>query len=62
MSTKSDKITKLLGRIPLDWTPPQPIEDAPLLDNGLLCVLTRWLTQGQAEKTLRALRNAYENA
>ena len=59
MSTKADKFAELLDRIPLAWDPPQPMEGVSLLEQGLLCVLSRHLSRPQAEKTLRALSAAY---
>ncbi len=59
MSTKAEKFADLLARIPLAWDPPEPLAGANLLEQGMLCVLTRHLARPQAEKTLRALIAAY---
>ncbi len=58
MSEKS-KVLELLDTIPAGWTPPAPLADATLLEQGLYFVLVRNLSEPQAEQTVRALRSAY---
>jgi endonuclease III len=61
VSEKSKKIAELQARIDPGWAPPAEVEDASLLEVGLLCVLARHLTAAQAEKTLRALRAGFSD-
>ncbi len=50
---------KLAGRIQSKWSPPKPLEEATLLEQGFLCVLTRRLSRAQAESTIKNLREAF---
>lgn len=61
MSEKS-KVLQLLDLIDPGWTPPAPLEDGDLLEQGLLFVLSRTLTEAQAHQTVRALRAAYPDS
>lgn len=59
MVDKSDKLVQLMRRVRPSWTPPPPLADASLLEQGMLCVLSRKLTATQAQATVKALRHAY---
>ncbi|TAJ04413.1 MAG: hypothetical protein EPO68_16910 [Planctomycetota bacterium] len=58
MSAKSEALAKILAKIQPTWQPPTPIEGAPLVENALLCVLVRTLSQAQAEQSIKALKQA----
>jgi endonuclease III len=58
LSEKS-KVVQLIDTVPSSWTPPAPLDDGSLLEQGLLMVLVRSLTEPQAQQTVRALRTAY---
>jgi endonuclease III len=57
--SEKSKVIQLLDTIKPGWTPPAPLEDGDLLQQGLLFVLSRTLTEAQAHQTVRALRAAY---
>jgi len=57
--SEKSKVVQLLDTIKPSWTPPEPIEDGDLLQQGLLFVLSRTLTEAQAHQSARALRAAY---
>ena len=61
MTAKAQQSTavKLAGRIQSKWSPPKPLEEATLLEQGFLCVLTRRLSRAQAESTIKNLREAF---
>jgi hypothetical protein len=62
LSKKHELITRLLDEFRPEWTLPQePVEGFTLLEQGLLLVLMRQLTQNQAEATIRALRAAEQD-
>ncbi|MBM3976879.1 MAG: hypothetical protein FJ299_07810 [Planctomycetes bacterium] len=58
MSAKSEAVAKILAKIQPTWQPPTPLEGAPLVENALLCVLVRTLSQAQAEATIKSLKQA----
>jgi endonuclease III len=57
--SEKSKVVQLIDSVPSGWTPPAPLEDGSLLEQGLLMVLVRSLTEPQAQQTVRALRAAY---
>ncbi len=61
MSQKLDRAAALLGRIPAQWEAPKPLEKATLLEQGLLCVLTRHFSRPQAEATIKSLEQAFKD-
>jgi len=57
--SEKSKVVQLIDSVPSSWTPPAPLDDGSLLEQGLLMVLVRALTEPQAQQTVRALRAAY---
>ncbi len=62
MTKKSDFIEKLMKEIVPRWpVPAEPKASATLLEQGVILVLMRHMTQSQAESSLAALNAAYED-
>ncbi len=59
MSDKAKKLSQLLGKVKIDWKPTEDLKEANLLEVGLYCVLSRQLTESQAQATLKALGKEY---
>ena len=63
MSKQGARMLELAGEIQSDWEPltkvPGELEAETLLEVGLLCVLTRNLSEAAAAKTLKGLKKAY---
>ena len=59
MSKKSEAVAKLLEKIVPRSPLPEPVEGLPLLEQGMLVVLRRHLSQSQAASTLKKLRALY---
>lgn len=59
MTKKSDTATKLLEKVTRRHPLPQPLKDATLLEQGMLAVLIRHMSQEKAEAAVGRLRNAY---
>lgn len=59
MSKKSEIVQKLLKKIAPRAPLPKPLKDASLLEQGMLVVLVRHMTQDKAESVLEKLRKAY---
>lgn len=57
--TKIKKIVEVMKTIPVDWEPPKLDPELSILEMGLLCILSRTLTESQAEKSLRSLKGSY---
>jgi len=62
VSKKSDFIAKLMKEIEPRWpVPAEPRASTTLLEQGVILVLMRHMTQSQAESSLAALNAAYED-
>lgn len=59
--TKVKVVSDLIQKVNLRWDPPKRLKDANLLEHGLLCVLSRELTESKAEATLKALRRDFDD-
>lgn len=59
MSKKSETVQKLLKKIAPRAPLPKPLKDATLLEQGMLVVLVRHMSQDKAESVLAKLRKAY---
>ncbi len=59
MTKKSELVQKLLKKVSPRAPLPKPLKDAPLLDQGMLCILVRHMSQDKAEGVLEKLRKAY---
>lgn len=61
MTKKSEAVSKLLKKIEPRWPLPKPVKDASLLEQGLMAILIRHLSQDKAETALVTLRKAYSD-
>lgn len=59
--TKVKVVSDLIQKVNLRWDPPKRLKDANLLEHGLLCVLSRELSESKAEATLKALRRDFDD-
>jgi hypothetical protein len=59
LSKKSEAVAKLLEKVVPRSSLPEPVEGLTLLEQGLLVVLRRHLSQAQAASTLRKMRGLY---
>jgi hypothetical protein len=60
LSKKNDLVTKLLAEYEPSYPiPTSPAKDFTLLEQGMVLILMRHMTQAQAETSVRALRQAY---
>ncbi|MHC4377939.1 MAG: hypothetical protein ACYS26_15175, partial [Planctomycetota bacterium] len=60
MSKKNDLVSKLLAEYkPSFPIPSSPAKDFTLLEQGMVLILMRHMTQAQAETSVKALRQAY---
>jgi hypothetical protein len=59
VTKKSETVSKLLKKIEPRWSLPKPMKEATLLEQGMLAILVRHLSQDKAESALVTLRKAY---
>lgn len=59
MTKKSELVQKLLKKVSPRAPLPKPLKDGPLLDQGMLCILVRHMSQEKAEGVLEKLRKAF---
>ena len=59
MSKKPEHVAKLLHKIRPRFPLPRPMKEASLLEQGMLAVLVRRMSQEKAEAAILSLRQAY---
>ncbi len=59
MTQKTERAEALLKLVPRVWEAPDPLEEGTLLEQGLLCILTRHLSRKQAVATIKSLQQGF---